>query len=207
MNEEGRRIGLFGGTFDPVHNAHLALARQAYRQYDLDAVWFIPNGQPPHKRGQLHTDIRHRMEMIRLAIQDIPGMELCSLEEDPEAYHYTYRTVQVLRERYPQERFFFIMGADSLFNLENWREPGIICKECVLLAALRDEHRREEIRAQIERLRRLYGADIRLLGTPNMDIAAEQIRARVRAGEGVSGMLPASVERYLQEHKLYGFRG
>ncbi|MCC8162915.1 MAG: nicotinate-nucleotide adenylyltransferase [Lachnospiraceae bacterium] len=203
MNEEGRRIGLFGGTFDPVHNAHLALARQAYRQYALDTVWLVPTGQPPHKRGQTHTDIRHRMEMIRLAIRDIPGMELCSLEEDAEAYHYTYRTVQILRERCPHDQFYFIMGADSLFNFENWREPGAICSECILLAAIRDAHNMEDIQTQMERLHALYQADIRLLNTPNMNIAAEDIRARIRKGADISGMLPASVEQYLRKNRLY----
>ncbi|MCD8198071.1 MAG: nicotinate-nucleotide adenylyltransferase [Lachnospiraceae bacterium] len=207
MKEEGRRIGLFGGTFDPVHNAHLALAEQAYRQYKLDVVWFIPNGQPPHKRGQIHTDIRHRMEMIRLAIHDITYMELCGLEEGSDAYHYTYRTVQTLRERCPDDQFYFVMGADSLFNFENWREPRIICEECVLLAAIRDEHNIEELRAQVARLQALYQADIRLLNTPNMDIAAEDIRARIRNGADISGMLPASVEKYLRENMLYGSFG
>ena len=125
-----------GGTFDPVHHAHLILAERAYEQYALDEIWMLPNGNPPHKRDTRQADMECRMEMLRLAIQNIPYLKLCDMERSASAYHYTYETLQRLNEQHPDTVFYFIMGADSLFEFDNWKEPGIISRECILLAAV-----------------------------------------------------------------------
>ncbi len=202
--EEGRKqVGIMGGTFDPVHNAHLALAEQAYGQFSLDEVWMMPNGNPPHKKNHSQADVKHRMEMLRLAIDGIPYLKLCDLEQSGNSYHYTYETMSILNQTYPDHQFYFIMGADSLFDFDEWREPGIICRECVLLAATRDHCRREEILQKIEELHIKFDADIRILNTPNMDVASEEIRKRIRSREDVSDMLPEDVEGYIRRNHLY----
>ena len=145
-----RKIGLMGGTFDPVHNAHLALARQAYRQFSLDEVWMLPNGNPPHKRDHSKADVNMRLDMLRLAVKGLSYVKVCDLEQSKDAYHYTFQTLLTLNRMYPEVQFYFIMGADSLFDFEDWREPGIISQECILLAAARDHCRLEEIQQQIE---------------------------------------------------------
>ncbi|MDO4261569.1 MAG: nicotinate-nucleotide adenylyltransferase [Eubacteriales bacterium] len=198
-----RNIGIMGGTFDPVHNAHLTLARQAYEQFSLDAVWMLPNGNPPHKKDHTQADARHRIEMVRQAVQGIPYLELCGLERSMDECHYTYETLRLLGETYPDVQFYFIMGADSLFDFDSWKEPDVISRECILLAAARDLHRRAQLEEKIRSLEARYGADIRILDTPDMRIASEEIRARLRRGEDVSRMLPPAVEDYIRRHHLY----
>lgn len=204
MSDTKHRIGIMGGTFDPVHNAHLVLAEQAYEQYALDEIWMLPNGNPPHKRDTRQADMECRMEMLRLAIQDIPYLKLCDMERSSSSYHYTYETLQRLNKQYPDTVFYFIMGADSLFEFDSWKEPGIISRECVLLAAVRDHHVRQQIQDRIRELEDRYGAKIHMLDTPNMDIASADIRERLSGGASVSHLLPEAVETYIRQQGLYG---
>ncbi len=203
MDGKGKQIGIMGGTFDPIHNAHLALARRAYEQFSLDSIWMLPNGSPPHKQDIMLADVGHRMRMIRLAIEGIPYLELCSLEAVGRGCHYTFETLRHLKEACPGTRFYFIMGADSLFDFDEWREPGIISQECVILAAVRDHLQRARIEEKGRELARRFGTDIRFLDTPNMDIASTDIRARLAAEEDISDMGPPKVEEYIQRHGLY----
>ena len=203
MEKKDKHIGIMGGTFDPVHNAHLALAKQAYKQFNLDEVWMLPNGNPPHKKDTRQADVLHRINMVNLAIQDIPYLKLCDMECTSQTYHYTYETMQILNEQYPDTRFYFVMGADSLFDFDDWKEPGIISQECVLLAAARDHCPRAEMKDRVLELQERYGADIRILNTPNMDIASGDIREDISRREDISDVLPAAVAEYIQCHGLY----
>lgn len=203
MDGTNRQIGIMGGTFDPVHRAHLALAKQAYEQYKLQEIWMLPNGNPPHKRGSRQADMQYRMEMLALAIEDIPYLKLCDIEQSEEQYHYTYETLRILNKRYPHTTFYFIMGADSLFEFDHWKEPGIICKECILLAAVRDHCKREAIEKRVLELEAQYGATIYLLDTPNMEVASADIRKRCANGEPIDHIVPASVAAYIERHGLY----
>lgn len=203
MDNTKKRIGIMGGTFDPVHNAHLTLAEQAYEQFSLDEIWMLPNGNPPHKRNIRQADVDCRIRMIQLAIQDIPYLKLCDAERSSKEFHYTYETLQRLRENYPDTIFYFIMGADSLFEFDGWREPEIISRECILLAAVRDHCRRGQIQAQIQKLKNKYGAEIHILDTPNMDIASVDIRELLSQNKDISHMVPAAVSDYIRCHGLY----
>ena len=202
MNKK-KRIGIMGGTFDPVHHAHLALAKQAYKQFELQEVWMMPNGNPPHKKDTRQADVRHRVNMIELAIRNIPYLKLCDIECSSRVYHYTYETLQMLNERYPDVQFYFILGADSLFDLDDWRKPEIISQKCILLAAVRDHCRMEEMESRIRELQERYGADIRILNTPNMDIASEEIREGISSEEDISDMIAPEVSAYIRRHGLY----
>ncbi len=203
MSDRERRIGIMGGTFDPIHNAHLTLARQAYEQFSLDEIWMLPNGNPPHKRNTRQADVEYRIDMIRLAIQEIPYLKLCDIERSGQNYHYTYETLQQLNKKYPDTVFYFIMGADSLFDFDQWKEPGIISRECILLAAVRDHHRLGEIEERIRELEEKYESRIYILGTPNMDIASEDIRKALADKSEISHLVPAAVENYIRQHNLY----
>lgn len=202
MADAKKLIGIMGGTFDPVHHAHLALARQAYEQFSLDEIWMLPNGNPPHKRDSRQADMEHRMEMVRLAIRDIPYLKLCDVEQSGQGYHYTYETLRYLNRQYPDTVFYFIMGADS-FEFDNWKEPGVISQECILLAAVRDHRKREEIRDRIQELRRRYGSRIHILDTPNMDISSEDIRKLVADRRDILHLVPAAVAEYIAQQDLY----
>ncbi len=192
-----------GGTFDPIHNAHLNLAEQAYRQFSLDAVWMLPNGNPPHKSGVRQEDVSHRIRMIQLAIENRPYLKLCNLETSKKEFHYTFETLQHLKNAYPHMIFYFIMGADSLFEFDAWREPEAISRDCVILAAVRDNHHQEQMSGKVAELKARFGADIRLLDTPNMDIASSEIRKRICRGEDISGMMPPRVADYIKKNALY----
>lgn len=203
MENMKKRVGIMGGTFDPVHNAHLTLAKQAYEQFALDEIWMLPNGNPPHKKNTRQADVECRMNMIQLAIRDVPYLKLCDVERSGKEFHYTYETLQRLKKSYPDTAFYFIMGADSLFEFDGWREPGIISQECTLLAAVRDHCQRDQIQKRIQELRVRYGADIHILNTPNMDIASMDIRGMISAGQDISHMVPPAVADYIRCHGLY----
>lgn len=201
-----RKIGIMGGTFDPVHNGHLMLADTAYRQFDLDQVWFLPNGNPPHKKEEnIGTDARHRSRMVALAIQ---GRDYCRLEEYEvrrREVSCSYQTLEHFRKQYPEDEFYFIIGADSLFAIETWVHPERIFPACVILAACRDDHDSlEEMKAQIGHLKKVYPkARIHLLRSPLIPVSSSEIRRKIRAGLSIAEEVPEEVEAYIKEEELY----
>lgn len=201
-----RKIGIMGGTFDPVHNGHLMLADTAYRQFDLDQVWFLPNGNPPHKKEEnIGTDARHRSRMVALAIQ---GRDYCRLEEYEvrrREVSCSYQTLEHFRKQYPEDEFYFIIGADSLFAIETWVHPERIFPACVILAACRDDHDTlEEMKVQIEHLKTVYPkARIQLLRSPLIPVSSSEIRRKIQAGLSIAEEVPEEVEAYIKEEELY----
>ena len=134
-----------GGTFDPIHMGHLILGEQSYEQLSLDKVLFMPSGNPPHKRNRAgRASDRQRVDMVRLAISDNPHFELSLAEMHEKGYTYTYRTLEELKEQNPDTDYYFIIGADSLFSFEEWKEPGRICDACTLVVAVRDHASADE---------------------------------------------------------------
>lgn len=201
-----RKIGIMGGTFDPVHNGHLMLADTAYRQFDLDQIWFLPNGNPPHKKEEnIGTDARHRSRMVALAIQ---GRDYCRLEEYEvrrREVSCSYQTLEHFRKQYPEDEFYFIIGADSLFAIETWVHPERIFPACVILAACRDDHDSlEEMKVQIGHLKKVYPkARIQLLRSPLIPVSSSEIRRKIQAGLSIAEEVPEEVEAYIKEEELY----
>lgn len=193
-----------GGTFDPIHNGHLMLGEYAKELFDLDLVWFMPNGNPPHKMNEeIESQTKHRVEMVRRAIADNDEFVLQLYEVERKEVNYSYLTMEHFREMYPEDEFYFIVGADSLFALENWVHPEKLVKTCVILAAYRDDKNTDEMMTQISYLNQKYGADIRLLKNPNVDISSTEIRQRLKNGLSVENMIPDAVCQYIQEQHLY----
>lgn len=200
------KIGIIGGTFDPIHNGHLMLARYARDLFGLDEVWFMPNGTPPHKTSDsIESQINHRVEMVRRAIANEKNFILQLYEVKNREVNYSYLTMEHFKEIYPEHEFHFIMGADSLFGIEKWKCPERLLKTCVILAAYRDGKNKTEMDKQIAYLNQKYGADIRLLNTPNVDIASTEIRQRLKLGLEVNDAIPKAVLTYIEEEKLYPF--
>ena len=198
------KIGIMGGTFDPIHKGHLMLGEYAYNQYGLDKVWFMPNGTPPHKdNAKIGTSAKNRMEMVELAIEGREGFELQTYEILNQEINYSYKTMEHFKELCPQDEFYFIIGADSLFALERWVKPECLLKNCVMLAAYRDDKSTEEMMTQIAYLNQKYQADIRLLNTPNVDISSSEIREKLQDEESILELVPAAVYRYILENHLY----
>ena len=198
------KIGIMGGTFDPIHNGHLMLGEYAYKQYHLDQIWFMPNGTPPHKANHtIGSQAHHRVNMVKLAIADTPYFSLQSYEVDNVETNYSYKTMEHFLEVYPEHTFYFIIGADSLFSIEKWVRPDRLLKTCTILAAFRDDKDTQEMMEQISYLNQKYNSDIRLLNTPNVDISSSDIRKKLKAGISVEAEIPASVNQYIFENRLF----
>lgn len=198
------KIGIMGGTFDPIHNGHLMLGRYARDLYNLDEVWFMPNGNPPHKDSLFfETFLKHRIEMVKRAIANEPGFVLQLYEAENKKKNYSYLTMEYFNQKYPEHEFFFIIGADSLFSLEQWACPERLIKTCVILAAYRDDKSKHEMEEQILFLNHKYDGRIQLLCTPNMDISSREIRQKIKNNISIDNMVPEIVSQYIFEKQLY----
>lgn len=196
------RIGILGGSFDPIHMGHINIARSALTEYRLDEVWFVPAGHSPNKAEADMTPAEDRANMVGLAIAGYRDFRLSRVEIGRQEVSYTYLTLTRLVERHPGTRFYFIMGADSLDYFEQWRHPEIIAEKAVILVAVRDQMDLAQIRKKIEELRSLFQADIRPLMGGKTDISSTALREQV-AGGVFSDQLPEPVAEYIKVHGLY----
>ena len=175
-----------GGTFDPIHMGHLILGEQSFEQLHLDKVLFMPSGNPPHKRNRAgRASDGQRVDMVRLAIEDNPHFELSLAEMHETGYTYTYRTLEELKEQNPDTDYYFIIGADSLFTFDEWKEPARICRACTLVVAVRDHASSDELNQEIKRLSAEYEGRFTLLDTMNIDVSSHQIRSWVSEGKSL----------------------
>ncbi|MEG0962543.1 MAG: nicotinate-nucleotide adenylyltransferase [Lachnospiraceae bacterium] len=197
------KIGIMGGTFRPIHNGHLVIAENARAQFELDQVLFIPTGHSPHKQQHDMMDAHHRCAMISLAIRDNFAFALDTQEVDSSQISYTYLTLQHLKEIYPNAVFYFILGADSLFDLEEWKEPGQILSACTILAAYRKHQHQEHFIQQISYLNEKYHSSIYPLQTPSLEVSSHDIRDRISKNQTIRYLVPRQVELYIQEYNLY----
>ena len=198
-----KRIGILGGTFDPFHKGHFLLAKTAYEQFKLDEVWIMPNGNPPHKRNIEQTDFEIRCEMIRLSIKEAPYMVLCDYEGSEDSYHFTYQTLGEFKKMYPDDEFYFIIGADSLRDFPTWREPGIISQLCTLLVACRDESGIADLKLKIAEMNERFGAECLIMNSPKVDAASSEIRVMVSEGKDIADYVGKEVANYIKNEKLY----
>ncbi len=197
-------IGIMGGTFDPIHNGHLLLGRQAFQEYHLEEVWFMPSGNPPHKTDHHVTDVKERCEMVCLAIADYPYFRFSDFEARRPGNTYTAQTLKLLSESYPQHRFFFIIGADSLYEIEKWYHPAEVMARATILVAGREyEGAHCSIDEQIASLRARYGADIRRLHCEEIDISSGELREMEARGRKLFKYVPKAVEQYIEDHGMY----
>lgn len=198
------KIGIMGGTFDPIHNGHLLLGRQAHQEYELDEVWYMPSGIPPHKKDRRITSPEDRCAMVSLAIREYPWFRLSDFEIRREGNTYTAETLRLLGEEYPQHTFYFIIGADSLYQIEGWYHPEEVLRSTVLLAACREYPQAPRtIEEQRAYLMERYQADIRLLHCEEVDISSGELRQMHARGTRIYKYVPREVEAYIREHHLY----
>lgn len=199
-----KKIGIMGGTFDPIHIGHLILGEKAYEQLQLDKVWFMPSGNPPHKKDRAgRASDEQRVEMVRRAISGNPHFELSLIEMHENGYTYTYHTLEMLREKNQDTDYYFIIGADSLFNFETWMEPGRICQACTLVVAVRDHTPALELNQEMLRLSRKFGGCFLKLDTTNMDISSEMLRRWIREENSIRYYVPDSVISYIEDQHMY----
>jgi nicotinate-nucleotide adenylyltransferase len=196
------RTGILGGTFDPIHKAHVYLAREYCKGLGLDTLVLVPAFIPPHKPNRHLADANQRLDMCELAIQDFPQFELCDYEIMSEGKSYTYKTLRYLQELHPGAELFLLMGADMFFTVQDWRRPEEIFKMATICAAEREHGTSAALEAQANVLRN-RGARCELLEMKPMPLSSTMIRAGLKAGEDVSGLLDPKVYDYITTHKLY----
>lgn len=193
------KLGIMGGTFNPIHCGHLLIAKSAYKQYNLDRVIFIPSGNPPHKQGASLASEEDRLAMTRLATAEYDYFSVSDIELQKKGYSYTWETLRLLRKEYPDTRFYFILGADSLFYFDKWRHPERILSDATLLVANRNDSDYGRLAAYAEKLRQRFGGEIDLITCPKADISSTQIRE----GRFDKRLVPQAVCDYIDEHGLY----
>ena len=199
-----RKVGIMGDTFDPIHIGHLILGENAYLQLGLDKVVFMPSGNPPHKlnREGRASDMQ-RMDMVKLAIATNTHFEISDIEMNEEGYSYTFRTLERLNAEHPDTRYYFIIGADSLFDFDKWMNPQRICNACTLVVATRNHTSNSQLDAAIMHVRTKYQADVVKLDTENIDCSSHQIRSWVAQGHTVKYYVPDTVINYMNIYGVY----
>ena len=201
--ERPSRIGILGGTFDPIHLGHPAIAEESRDRLALDRVILIPAGRPWLKSGQQVSAPGHRLAMTRLAVQDRPDLEVSAIEIDRPGSTYTIDTLADLREELGGGvELYLILGMDSVGELRRWRHPERLFERCTVVAVSRPDSR-DVSPAEIERSFTTAHGRIRTIRGPMLQISATDIRLRVAEGRSISDSVPSSVERYIREHKLY----
>jgi len=198
-----KRTGIMGGTFNPIHMGHLIIAEKAREQFALDEVLFLPSGVPYMKDSKEVLPGKIRMEMTGLAIRGNPFFAVSGMEVEREGRTYTYETLEALREQNPDTEYYFILGADSLWTIKNWKNPERIFAACHVLAAVRDERSSEDMEEQAAHLKEKFGASIFLLQTGHIEISSSMIRGLCREGKSIRYLVPEAVYNYITEKGLY----
>ena len=195
-----RRVGVFGGTFDPPHHGHLALAEWARAELRLDRVWFVPAGSPPHKPRTALSPVAHRVAMTRLAVRGNPSFAVSTIETSRRGPSYTAETLRELAARSPGVTLYLLMGADMFATFASWREPDEIARHAVLAVATRPGASGPS-RPQARGRHGEY--PVVWLTNPGFDVSSSALRARARRGLSVRYLVPDAVARYVERHALY----
>lgn len=199
----GLKIGILGGTFNPIHNGHLALGECALTQLGLDEIWFMPSGKTNLKKGLYILPGSDRANLIKLSIENNEKFFFSDIELNRPGTTYTYETLTDLKDAYPEHEFFFILGADCLFSIEKWVQPSIIMKHAVLVSAIRGSADKEALSVKAKYLEEKFNAKIILLDFPKDDVSSSEIRDRISKHQNIEHLVPKSVANYIETHGCY----
>lgn len=196
------RIGILGGTFNPVHLGHIEMAKQVHEQFGLNDIWIMPSGDPSsYKDGSEVISSMHRCNMVNLAIQPFSYMKLSTIEVEKKGLTYTADTLKIL---YPSfDKIYFIIGADSLFGLPKWNNCSYVMSHCSLLVADRKEYSHSALTKQKELLTYEYNADINFIDMKQIPVSSTQIRHNISNNVPITGLVPEKVEQYIYNNHLY----
>jgi len=197
------RLGIMGGTFDPIHYGHLVAAEGARYEFDLDKVIFIPAGQPPHKPNVKLTDPWRRYEMTKLAVVSNPFFEVLPIEINRPGPSYSIDTVQEVSCLYPESQIFFITGTDAVAEILSWKNVEQLLSICQFIAATRPGYKLDEMWKKIESLPQDLKSKIFCLEVPALAISSTDIRQRVQDGRPIKYLLPEPVEEYITSNSIY----
>jgi len=189
-------IGLFGGSFNPPHVAHLVVAEVARDQFGLDEVWWIPNATPPHKSQDELASVDHRVEMTRRAVAENPAFRLCNIEVERAGTSYTIETVRALQDKHPDTDFGLLIGSDSLDHFGEWHRPEEIAERVPLVV-----YKRPGVIEVVPEPR--FANHVRFVAAPVMEVSGTEIRSRRRAGRSIRYLVPETVRTYIDKRGLY----
>nr|PZN05520.1 MAG: nicotinic acid mononucleotide adenylyltransferase [Bacillota bacterium] len=199
-----KRIGIMGGTFDPIHFGHLITAEEARINFNLDRVIFVPTGNPPHKKDYEVTDPEHRYVMTALATNSNPFFQVSRIEIERRGYSYTVDTLNQFLEIYGKDvSLFFISGADAVLDILTWKNVKGVLDVCTFIAATRPGYPVKKLEDKLKELKDLYGKDVQLLEVTAVAISSTEIRKRVKEGRSIKYLVPESVEEYILKNGLY----
>lgn len=198
-----KKIGIMGGTFNPIHVGHLILAERALEEKELDEIWLIPTGCSYLKANTGVLPGVERFKMATLAVEKQEKIKCLDIEIKRAGNTYSYETLEQLKEEYPSYEFYFIFGADCLFTIENWKYPERIFKCSKIIAAVRNDSSTVAMEEKILELEQKFGADINLLSFPRLEISSTDLRERIRVGKSVRYFIPDSVISYIAENRFY----
>ncbi len=195
------KLGIMGGTFDPIHNGHLIIAQEVAYKLSLERVLFVPAADPPHKQQQLVERIEHRLQMVRLAIAGNPTFELSTIEIERAGLSYTVDTLETLHQQQPDSELYFIIGADAAADLLQWHKPERII-ELARLAAVGRPGYELPLDKLLAALPQLH-TRLERVTAPLVEIAAHEIRERICKGAPVKYLVPPVIEEYIRHEQLY----
>ncbi len=199
-----KRIGIFGGTFDPVHWGHISLAKDAAEQAALDQVVFVPARRQPFKLDKKITSGADRLQMLKIATEGAQNLAVSSYELDADGISYTYLTMRAMQELYGKDaKLYFITGTDSFLKIETWKNAEELLSSYAYIVGVRPGYRQEELDACMERIRKRYGTEVRNIANVQVDVSSTEIRKLLEAGGQAQALIPAGVERYIKTHGLY----
>ena len=197
------KIGILGGTFNPVHAGHIDLAVKAYREFNLSRILLMLSGNPPHKSPSELAPAHHRLNMLSLAANKYPFLEISNLELSRGGVIYTVDTLALLTRQQPNSEFYFIIGSDALFELETWKNIGEIFNLTYFICMKRPEVSLIQVMIEIERLNRIYGDKIKLSKYSGIPVSSSEIREAIKMGRHPVENLPEEVEDYINQNGLY----
>jgi nicotinate-nucleotide adenylyltransferase len=197
------RVGLLGGTFDPVHEGHIDIAQKVYQEFSLSKIMLVLSGNPPHKNPTDLAPAHHRLNMLAIAARKYPFLEVSSIELNRGGVIYTVDTLTLLREQQPKNEFYFIIGSDTLFELETWKNIGEVFRLTCFICVRRPGDSYLQIVTEIGRLCALYGDKIKLSGQAGPDISSTDIRRAIMEGRKPVPNLQKEVEEYIDQYGLY----
>lgn len=191
-----RRLGLFGGTFDPPHVGHLIAAQDVVEALGLNTLHFVPARLPPHKRDQSFSPARLRLAMVEAALEDAPGLEASELEIGRDGPSFTVDTLRTLRERHPDDELFFVVGVDQFGELHAWKEPREVARLARLVVITREGDDPESVDPGVE-------VSYDFVPVTRVDVSSTGVRERVRQGRPIRYLVPEPVRRIIRRHGLY----
>lgn len=200
-----KRYGIIGGTFDPIHNAHLYIAYEAKKQLNLDNVVFMPAGIQPFKKENKVTDSELRYNMVKLAIEPYKEFSISDYEIEKEGLSFTYETLEYFKENYNNEKvdLFFITGADCLMSIDKWKNVSKIFSLCTFVVFSRGGFNSEDLSKKKRDIEEKYNCKIVILELKELEISSTDIRERIKNGRKIDFFVPEKVNKFILENNLY----